>query len=188
MVAALAALATAMFHAGPAFAEDPDPPATGLIVVHMDEQNGSGIDGRAEIMPADDGAKTFVQVFINQVQPGSSYAAMLHLGCTGPIEVNLSPVVAKEATTGRSVTTVDLPFSQVADGKHVVAVHGGDGKAISCGQIPAQPAARKPEVLPPSGSGTAGSTNDVTTLTVLLVAGVAMMGTGAALRLRPRKE
>jgi hypothetical protein len=185
LAAVLAAASLAFLRlSAPAAAQQPDPPTTGLIVVYMGEQNGSGMDGRAEIMPADGGAKTFVQVFINQVEPAGSYAAMLHLGCAGPVAADLAPVVAQSGvTSGRSVTTVDLPFSQVADGAHAVAVHRADGGVISCGQIPAQPPApRQPEGLPPTGSGPDAGGRPVTALVVLLMAGTVMAGAGAALR------
>ncbi len=190
-VAAAVSLAILPFIGSAAAKEPPGPPTIGAIVVHMDEQNGSGLDGRAEIMPADGGAKTFVQVFINEVEPGSSHAAMLHLGCTGPIDVNLNPVVAQAGvTTGRSVTTVDRAFSQIADGNHVVDVHGDDGSVVACGQIPAQPALPpEPEVLPPAGSGPAQREGVATALGVLLIVGIATAGAGTAFRrTRPHKE
>ncbi|MBI5287842.1 MAG: hypothetical protein HY873_02590 [Chloroflexi bacterium] len=191
LTALAAALTTAIFSStGSAGAKTPTPPTTGGIVIHMNEQNGSGIDGRAEIFPADGGTNTLVQVFINEVEPGGSYPAMLHLqGCGSLLEVHLNPAVALAGvTTARSVTTVDRPFSEVANGKHFVDVydrdvHGGAGQLISCGQIPAQP--RPPEVLPPSGAGPGGPGGpggNAAALGVLLVVGTAIAGAGAALR------
>jgi len=185
LAAVAAAFITAIFSNVGSLAakEEPDPPATGGIVVHMDEQNGSGIDGRAEIFPADGGAKTVVQVFINGLAPGSSHAAMIHIGCTGGIDVNLGNVVAQAGvTTGRSVTTIDRPFSAIADGTHVVDVHGDDGKVISCGQIPAQPVAPRPDVLPPAGARQDAGNAGAALASVLLVAGLAVAGSGALMR------
>jgi len=184
LTALAAAFTTAIFSGmGSAGAKTPTPPTTGGIVIHMDEQDGSGIDGRAEIFPVDGGANTLVQVFINELAPGSSRAAMIHFGCTGGIDVSLNDVVAQPGvTTGRSVTTIDRPFSVIADGKHTVDVHGADGKVIACGQIPAQPVAPLPDVLPPAGAGPGAVDGRATALGALFIAGLAVAATGTALR------
>lgn len=157
------------------------PPATGLIVLTMDAQNGSGVDGRAEIIPVDGGAKTQIGVYLNGVAENSRHPAHVHVSSTcteGPQLVHLEDVVAADTPHGRSVTVVDVPFSTFANGKNVILAHPSatSGAIIACGKIPAQPAAAAlPKGLPQTGNGGASPGGN----SLVLFGALALVGTMA---------
>jgi methionine-rich copper-binding protein CopC len=153
-------------------------PTVGQIVIAMAAQNGSGIDGRAEILPVDGGAKTQIGVYLNGVADSSMHMAMVHAGsaCEGGSQVaDLKDVVAAGTPHGGSVTVVDVPFSTIANGQNVIVAHGDGGSSVACGKIPAQPAvAALPKGLPSTGHSGTVSGNSTT---IKLLAGLVLAGT-----------
>jgi hypothetical protein len=144
----------------------------------MTAQDGSGIGGRAELSPADGGAKTQIGVYLNDVTDGSMHPAHVHVSSTceeGPHVADLNDVVANGTTYGRSITVVDVPFSFVANGKNIILAHGDNDSVVACGKIPAQPAAAAlPKALPSTGSAGGASNNSET---LLLLAALLLTGT-----------
>jgi methionine-rich copper-binding protein CopC len=155
-------------------------PTVSEIVLYMGAQNGSGIDGRAEIIPVDSGAKTQIGVYLNGVAEDSSHPAHVDVSSTcteGTQLAHLEDVVAAGTPHGRSVTVVDVPFSTVANGKNVILIHPSatSGGILACGMIPARPAAvALPKGLPQTGTAGGGSHVSVT---LLSLAALALAGT-----------
>lgn len=190
--------ASDMMPAAPSAAESPadmpapagsaavDSPTVGQIVIAITAQNGSGIDGRAEILPVDGGAKTQIGVYLNGVAENSMHMAMVHSGsaCEGGSHVaDLNDVVAAGTPHGGSVTVVDVPFSTIANGKNVILAHGDGGSVVACGKIPAQPAAAAlPKALPSTGhaGASAGSPATFALLAALALAGTMIAAGGIA--------
>ena len=167
------------------------PPTTGLIVLAMDAQSGSGVDGRAEIIPVDGGAKTQIAVYLNGVAENSVHPAHVHVSSTcteGPQLVHLKDVVAAGTPHGRSVTVADVPFSTFANGKNVILAHPSatSGAIIACGKIPAQPAAAAlPKGLPQTGNGGAShGANALALFGALALVGTMAVTGGVAYRRR----
>jgi methionine-rich copper-binding protein CopC len=162
----------------PAASAASDAPTVGQIVIAMTAQNGSGIDGRAEILPVDGGAKTQIGVYLNGVADSSMHMAMVHAGSaceTGSHVADLNDVVANGTPHGGSVTVVDVPFSTIANGKNVIVAHGDGSSIVACGKIPAQPAAAAlPKALPTTGSA---GTLSGRSATFALLAALALAGT-----------
>ncbi|MBI5287841.1 MAG: hypothetical protein HY873_02585 [Chloroflexi bacterium] len=160
------------------------PVLTGLIVVPLVQQNASGVDGRAEILPVEGGMKSQVGVYLNGIEPGSTQLAMVHMqglcgGPVGPHESSLDGVTSVGVPHGRSVTVIDVPFSMLADGKHAIIIHASDKSVIACGVIPNQP--RASITLPSAGSAGAGRGGALPPSGVLLALGFASIAAGAGM-------
>jgi hypothetical protein len=177
-----------------------EPPTTAFLVANVVPQNGSNVGGRIEVIPADGGDMTEVGVYLTGLAAGSSHKAHIHMASTcfeGAHGADLETITASEAGFGGSVTTVKAPFSMIANGNHVVLVHGGAGagaadeKVIACGIIPAQPEAHDSHVaiaLPSTGSA-GDSSNGLavsTMLAALVAAGTMIVAGGVALALKRR--
>jgi methionine-rich copper-binding protein CopC len=178
MPAAPAAAESSADMPAPATSAPSDLPTVGQIVIAMAAQNGSGIDGRAEILPVDGGAKTQIGVYLNGVAESSMHTAMVHAGsaCEGGSHVaDLKDVVAAGTPHGGSVTIVYVPFATIANGMNVILAHGEGGAVVACGKIPAQPAAAAlPKGLPSTGYSEIVSGNSST---IELLAGLVLAGT-----------
>lgn len=172
-------------------------PTTGLIVVYLAPQSGSGVDGRAEIMPADGGAKTYIGVYVGGIEPGSAHMNHVHeeASCSvetpGPHAAELTDITSGEAPYGKSITVIDVPFSVVANGEHTIRVHagatGGDKTTVACGEIPKQPEGHGPVTsLPSTGDGPTEAGMLRSWLAGFIVAGAALAAVGVALRTKAR--
>jgi methionine-rich copper-binding protein CopC len=172
-----------------------DAPTTGLIVVYLAEQNASGVDGRAEILPVDGGAQTQIGVYLTGVEHGSSHMSHVHLqsSCSVPPAAHaadLPNVEAGLAPYGKSVSVVDIPFSEIADGSHAILAHAGsspsgDKTVIACGAIPAQPEGEHvtPIALPSAGDGDASGAGGIPLWAWFMLIPGAFAITGGALAL-----
>lgn len=181
-------------------AENAAPPTTGAIVAYVMPENGSGIDGRVELTPLDGGTMTQVGVFLNGVMEDSSHMAHIHVASTcleGASAAALDNIVATAPGYGRSVTTVQIPFSILADGNHNVLVHAGsdnssiaNARVAACAVIPAQPAgaAAMPKALPSTGSigGASHGLEAFAIVAALAVAGTMFASAGFAATKRTR--
>ena len=137
---------------------------TGLVMAHLAEQNGSGVDGRVEILPVDGGMKSQVGVYVNGIEPGSTHMSHVHEqsvcgGAPGKHAGDLHDLTSDGVPYGSSVTVLDVPFDELVDGTHAVLVHagptGGDKAVLACAVIPDQPRVATPITLP--SAGTAGA-------------------------------
>ncbi len=163
---------------------DEGPVLTGLVVVHLDEQNGSGVDGRAEILPVDGGMKSQVGVYVNGVQPGSMQMGMIHLQETcgsrlGAHDADLEDLTADGTPHSSSLTVLDDPFDELFDGKHAIVIHASDKSVIACGVIPDQPRGAATITLPSAGSGTAAAGGVSSLLLGIAALGLASVSAGA---------
>jgi methionine-rich copper-binding protein CopC len=180
-------------HEAAATHDEDGAPTTGLIVVHLSEQHGSGVDGRAELLPADGGRRTQIGVYVNGIVAGSSHATHIHVQDTcaaapGAHAADLEDIESDGVPHGSSVTTVDVPFTTIANGGHAVMVHagpsGGDKAVIACGEIPRAP--RAPVSLPQTGEGSTDPSGGLPWLSLvamlILVGGSIVLTGGATLR------
>ncbi len=161
-----------------------DPATLGFIAIAMAPQHDSAVSGRAEIFPAEGGAHTRIDVHLSNMKAGTSHMTHVHsnLSCDevpGSHAADLNNVVADDQGRGLSSTTVDVPFSSIADGRHIILSHAGanaegDKTTIACGDIPAQPAAAHPTSLPHTGAAPHGSNNAET---IALLAAIVLAGT-----------
>ena len=158
------------------------PPTVGEIVIAMAAQDASGIDGRAEIIPVDGGAKTQIGVYLNGVANDSMHEAHVHVSSSceeGPHLADLKEVVADGTPHGRSITVVDVPFSVIANGKNIILAHGEGESVVACGRIPAQPAAAAlPKALPSTGAVSGRNSSATSMAVVVLTLAGTMIGAG----------
>ena len=161
---------------------------TGLVVIHLAEHDNSGVDGRAEILSVDGGARTQIGVYVNGIQPGSAHMTHVHMeeSCgetPGPHAAELSDTTSNGVPYGGSVTTVDVPFATVVNGEHTIRVHagatGGDKATIACGEIP-NATISVPVSLPSAGAGQDVGKSALPML--LLGAGFAVVAGGVTVR------
>jgi len=164
------------------------PVVTGLVVVPLLEQNGSGVDGRVEILPADGGMKSQVGVYVNGIAPGSAHMSHVHMqsvcgGTPGSHAGDLLDLTSDGVPHGSSVTVLDVPFGALVDGKHAIMVHagatGGDKAVLACAVIPGQPRAAATITLPSAGSGAAAAGGTYPLLLGLVALGLASISAGA---------
>jgi hypothetical protein len=70
-------------------------------------------------------AKTKVGVILYAIAPGPEPVTLRQGGCTGQMQEELTPMRANE-----SVSTVDAPLSEVADGNHSIVVGRSCGPSL----------------------------------------------------------
>ena len=166
--------------------------------------NGSGVGGSATLQPAVGG--TQVTMTLGGMPPGSAHANYLYQGSGcgaseyGPTVEPLTSIGADANGDAAVATVLDLRYSQIADGAHVIVVHAGatledDATPIACGVIPAASSQPTPAVTTaapqatPSGpvAGLGGPRNGSDLLPTGIVVALGVFGlasAGAAFALR----
>lgn len=164
--AAVAAVALGLLALAPSASAEP----VG-ISLDLDEINGSGITGSAELTSTtEDLSVTEVLVDVGGLDPNGTHINHIHDG-TGCAQGDYAGVVATltelqadangsaSATTTVTQTDTGDPFSftDIADGNHVLIVHDAAGAAAACEHIPqAQPPAAATATVAVSGAPATG--------------------------------
>lgn len=98
----------------------------------MEAQNQSGVTGSLALSSMGDSLT--VQVRLQGLQAGQTYASHVHQGtCASPGSV-VTPLQDVSGDTGQARSTVAMDAVQGQE--LLVMVHGADGQPISCGNLP----------------------------------------------------
>ncbi len=182
--------------------------------VTLAELDGSGITGSATLTSSADGSQTTIEMIGNGLDIGGSpHLNHIHVGTgcgtgeyTAAPQATLTELADADEdgsdTQSTVVTEADdatpLTYADIADGGHVLVIHGLEAAPAACGVIAsaqAGPTSVGPTAtaaataLPPSGFGgpdNDGSGTPAWLLAVLAGGALAMIAGFAALGLRPR--
>lgn len=107
--------------------------APGRVVVTLEEQEGSGVSGTAELTP--ESGDTEIVVELDDDEP--RWTAYLQEGDCTAVSADAAEVLPL-FLEGRSETVVDADLAELVDGSFVIAIHDEEGdleRPAACGEI-----------------------------------------------------
>ena len=148
------ALLVMLSPAAPAAAQPADPPshepATAPLTVQLHAVDSSGASGTATVHTRPDQTQTVqLKVDLAGLAPGATYVAHLHagkpdapsasFGLLGTLESDAEGRAKLQTSTLRMSAAggvIDLSRDFLADGDHLIDVHGITGEVVMLGEIP----------------------------------------------------
>jgi hypothetical protein len=111
-----------------------EPGAPGRLQVVLEEQEGSGLSGRAELIP--ENGSTFVLVELDD--PGADPIAYLQEGDCSAVRAESAEVLAL-FLEGRSETTIDQELTNLLNGRFALTLHEDETEDLqrpaACGEV-----------------------------------------------------